>query len=301
MAYLHDTTALSAQMSTYYEKVFLDRAEYELIYEQGAQKRTHANNEGKTVVFSRFAPLTVITTSLTEGSNPDEVSLTGANVSVTLAEYGNTIKMSKFLSLTSIDVNNKEKISVLGQNMGESLDQLVRTELLNGTAAYANAVSAVTDFASTDTLDAADIRKAVQTLETNKAMKYQDGFFMGKVGPAVKSRILADTTWINAKTYSDVKDLYKGEMGEMYGVRFILSANPYTATVNSLATSQHSFIHGANAFGVYDLAGDKPRLIINNGTDSNNPTGRYSLASWVGTYAAKVLNSTWIIKLISAV
>lgn len=301
MAYLHDTTALSAQMSTYYEKVFLARAEYEMIFEQGAQKRTHANNEGKTVVFSRFAPLSVITASLTEGSNPTEVSLTGANVSVTLAEYGNTIKMSKFLTLTSIDVNNREKISVLGQNMGESLDQLVRTELLNGTTAYANAKAAVTDFASTDTLDAADIIKAVTTLETNKAMKYSDGFFMGKVGPAVKARILADSTWVNSKTYSDVKQLYKGEMGELYGVRFVMSANPYTATVNSIATSQHSFIHGDQAFGVYDLAGDKPRLMINNGTDSNNPTGRYSLASWVGSYAVKVLNADWIIKMISAV
>jgi len=287
-------------MSTYYEKVFLARAEYELIYEQGGQKRTHASNEGKTVVFNRFSPLSIITASLTEGSNPAEVSLTGASVSVTLAEYGNTIKMSKFLTLTSIDVNNREKIAVLGQNMGESLDQLVRTELLNGTTVYANAKAATSDFASTDTFDAADIKASVKNLEVQKAITYPDGMFLGKVGPVVKAQLLGDSTWINAKTYSDVKDLYRGEMGELYQVRFLLSKNPKTATVNSLASSQYSFIHGAEAFGVYDLEGDKPKLVLTTGVDSNNPTGRYSLASWVGVYAVKVLNENWIQVLISA-
>jgi hypothetical protein len=34
--------------------------------------------------------------------------------------------------LTSIDENNKEKIEVVGQNMGETLDELTRNELFTG-------------------------------------------------------------------------------------------------------------------------------------------------------------------------
>src|SRR5690349_11625446 len=104
------TTGLTQEMSTYYEKVFLARAEYEYIFNQGAQMRTMPANEGKTVVFTRHTPLATATTALTEGVNPAEVNLTATNVSATLSEYGNTVKISRFLSLTSIDVNNKEKI-----------------------------------------------------------------------------------------------------------------------------------------------------------------------------------------------
>jgi len=41
------TSGLSAEVSTYYEKVFLERAKYELIFEQGAQKRKQPANEGR--------------------------------------------------------------------------------------------------------------------------------------------------------------------------------------------------------------------------------------------------------------
>ena len=39
-----DTASLSPEVSTYYEKVFLARAEYELIMKEGAQIRTHPKN-----------------------------------------------------------------------------------------------------------------------------------------------------------------------------------------------------------------------------------------------------------------
>lgn len=112
------SSGLSAEMSIFYEKVFLARAEYEYIFSGGAQKRTQPANEGASVKFTRHTPLATVTTALTEGVNPSEVNLTASTVSATLLEYGTTVKVSRFLSETSIDVNNKEKIEVVGQNMG---------------------------------------------------------------------------------------------------------------------------------------------------------------------------------------
>lgn len=43
------TSTLTPEVMTYYEKVFLARAEYELILEEGAQKRTHPTGGGKTI------------------------------------------------------------------------------------------------------------------------------------------------------------------------------------------------------------------------------------------------------------
>lgn len=287
------TTTLSGELMTYYEKVFLKRNQFEQIYEEGLQKRSRSMNEGKAIVFNRYSPLAAATTPLTEGSDPSEVSLTGAQVTATLSEYGTKVKISRFLSLTSVDQNNAEKIAVVGQNMRETMDTLARTELNNLTAYLANAKAAVTDLAATDVISAANIRKVARNLEGAHARKYSDGYFMWKVTPYVKADLIADSTWINAKTYSTVKDLYRGEIGELYGFRFLLSAN--SQTTSSTATVYHTFAHGADAAGVYDLDGDQPKLYIIPHTkiDSSNATGRYSLASWAGSYVAKVLVSTW--------
>jgi len=288
------TTTLSDQVATYYEKVLIKRAQYELIMKEGAQIKRQSANEGKVIKFNRFSPLPTATTPLTEGSNPSEVSLTGSTVSATLQEYGNKVKISRFLTLTSIDANNKEKIAVVGQNMGETIDELTRDELENGTARLAGGASAVSDIAATDVLSASEVRKTVRALEGQKAMTYADGMYLGKVQPYTKADLLNDSTWINSKTYSDVKKLYRREMGELYQVRFLLTKNG--ETTSSTVTVYHNYIHGANAFGCYDLEGDPPKLYIIPHTqiDSGNAAGRFSLTSWAGSYVTKVLVSGWI-------
>ena len=294
-------TGLTQEVSTYYERVFLKRAEYELVLKEGGQLRTHPANEGHTVNFTRYVPISIITTPLGEASNPVTCNITASTVSMTLSEYGLTVNTSKFLSLVSIDAGMKEKIALVGQNMGETLNRLVRAELESGGTAYYPNGHFISSIAAGDVLDACNIRMMVRTLELNKARKYSDGMYMGKTDPYSKYKLLGDTTWINAKTYSDVKDLYKGEMGELYQVRWLLNKDLSSgieamSTAASLVNRSYTYVHGADSFGVYDLDQDKPKLyILPNVVDSNSPAGRISIISWAGSYASKVLNSNWVL------
>lgn len=300
MATTNTTSTLAPEVATYYEKVFLARAEYELILKEGGQIRTHPANEGRTVNFTRYEPLTIITTPLTESCNPTVCSITACTVSLTLSEYGLTTVTSRMLSTVSIDANMKEKVELVGQNMGEVLNRLVRNELQNGTAYYPNG-HAIDTIAAGDVLDACNIRMMVRQLELGKAMKYPDGFFIGKTDPYSKFRLIGDTTWISSKTYSDVKKLYKGEMGELYQVRWLLnkdlaSGTEATSTAASAVVRFYTYVHGADSFGAYDLEKDQPKLyILPNVVDSNSPAGRISLVSWAGSYACKLLNSSWVL------
>lgn len=297
---VNTTSQLSPEVATYYEKVFLERAEYELVLKEGGQLRTHPVNEGRTVNFTRYEPMTIITDPLGEASNPVTCAITACTVSMTLSEYGVTTVHSKLNTLVSIDSGMKEKIELVGQNMGETLNRLVRSELQNGTAYYPNG-HLVTTLAAGDVLDACNIRMIVRQLELNKARAYKDGMFMGKTDPYSKYKLLGDSTWINAKTYSDVKDLYKGEMGELYQVRWLLnkdvsSGTEAAASAASTVVRFYTYVHGDNSFGVYDLAQDKPKLyILPNVVDSNSPAGRISIVSWAGSYASKILNSNWVL------
>lgn len=293
------TSGLSPEMSTYYEKVFLARAEYEYVHNQGAQMRNMPANEGKVVYFTRHTPLATATTALTEGVNPAEVNLTATTVSATLAEYGNTVRISRFLALTSIDANNKEKIEVVGQNMGETLDELTRNELFTGaTVQFAGGKAALTAVAASDVLSVAEVRKAVRTLKKNKARRYQDPIapWLGKIGPDTSYDLTSDTTFINADIYDNqAQKLYNGEIGKILGVRMLETANQKSES--STVTVFSNFIHGSDAFGCINLTGDGPQLYIIPHTqiDSGNPAGRFSMVSWAANYVCKTLNSAWLI------
>lgn len=294
------TGTLAPGVQTYYEKVFLARATYPLVLKEGAQIRTHAANQGRTVNFTRHNAIGIVTTPLGEMSNPVTCAINLSTVSMTLSEYGMTTNTSRIGSLVSIDTGLKETIEAMGDNMGQTLNALTGAELQNGTSFYGNSHD-VASFTAGDTLDACDIRLIVRTLELAQAPRYEDGFYLGKSDPYSKHNLIADTTWVNSKTYSDVKKLYKGEMGELYGVRFLLnlyvmSGTEAASTASSTTTRFYTYVHGKEAFGCYDLEKDKPKLyILPNQVDSNSPAGRISIVSWAGSYATKLLNSAWVI------
>lgn len=295
------TTGLTQEMSIYYEKVFLARAEYEYVYSQGAQMRDQPANEGKQVNFTRHTPLAHATTALGEGTNPTEVALTATTVSATLAEYGNSVRISRFLSLTSIDANNKEKIEIVGQNMGETLDELVRNELFTGaTVQFASAVTALTAITSAMVMSVTELRKSVRTLKKNKALKFQSQIapWLGKLGPDTSYDLQGDTTFINADIYDNgAEKLYNNELGKIAGIRLIESFNQYSESSNVTVFS--NFIHGDQAFGCIDLVGDKPQLYIipNTQIDSGNAAGRFSLVSWACAFVPKTLNAAWLVNI----
>jgi N4-gp56 family major capsid protein len=297
---VNTTGSLPQEVATYYEKVFLTRATYELVLKEGGQNRTTPMNQGRSVNFTRYDPLTVITSPIGEASNPATCAINPSTVTMTLSEYGLTTTHGKLLTLTSIDSGMKEKAALVGQNMGETLNRLVRLELDNGTSYYGNSHTTAT-FTAGDTMDACDIRIMVQALEYNKAHPFQDGFYLGKVDSYSKYNLLGDSTWVNAKTYSDVQKLYAGEIGELYQVRWLLNLDDNcgieaTSTASSGVTRHFTYVHGQDAFGVYDLEGDQPKLtIIPNAVDSSSPAGRISFISWSGSYATKLLNPKWVI------
>jgi len=170
----------------------------------------------------------------------------------------------------------------------------------NGTSYYPNG-HFVSSIAAGDVLDACNIRMMVRQLELNNAMTYPDGMYLGKTDPYSKYKLLGDSTWINSKTYSDVKKLYKGEMGELYQVRWLLNKDfvsgiEATSTASSGVNRFYTYVHGDNSFGCYDLEKDKPKLyILPNVVDSNSPAGRISIISWAGSYATKLLNDDWML------
>lgn len=296
------TTTLSNEMQTYLIRTFLERSKANIVHAEGAKKRAHARNSGKTMTWNRYTPLSAATTALTEATNPSETNISSAVVSATVAEYGAFDKISSLLYGTSIDRAAKEKTEVMAQNASETLDTLVRNELASGaTVQFANAKAALSAVAASDVLTVDEIRKAVRTLKKNNALTYSDGFFLGKVGPDTAFDLMDDSVWVNAHTYKDGKQLYAGELGKLHKVRFLeASSNQYeeSSTVDVFS----NFIHGQEAIGTVDLSGDNMRLIVKHSDkgDTSNPLNMFLTIGWKATFATKTLNSNWLVNIKTA-
>jgi N4-gp56 family major capsid protein len=238
---------------------------------------------------------------MTEGSNPSAVALSATNVTATVGEYGSYTQTSKLLRLTAIDPKMKGAVEVMAQNAGESIDELVRNELDNGTVQFTGGKSLISDIAASDVLGEDEIRKAVRTLKVNKAMRYPDGYFLGKVNPYTSYDIMGETVWVNAHTYKDGSNLYRGELGKLHGVRFIETTNP--KSTSSTVTVYHNYIHGAEAFGITQLSGDEKKIYVKvpGPHSTDNPVDRFSTLGWAVTFVPKVLDANWIMVVKSGV
>lgn len=299
------TTGLTDHMSTYYDKVFLERAELMLVYSVGAQVKRIERNMGKTVVWNRMTPLAVATTPLTEGTTPTAVAMSTTAVSATVAEYGNWTQTSSFYELTSIDAGLREEVEVMGQNAGETIDTLIRAELDGGgTAQVVNSLD-VTAVTATDIIDGVEIRKAVRTLKVNKALPFEDGNFRAVIPVSVASDLRGDSEWLDAHRYVTPENIKNGEIGRLHGVTFFETNNEMIgADAGSGAVDVYStFVFGKNAYGTVDLAGQQgPRIIVKSpsNADTSNPLDLYQTIGWKAHFVCKVLNSDWLIELKTA-
>jgi N4-gp56 family major capsid protein len=315
-------SSLITPVQVYYDKVFLDRAKIELRHDFGAQVKNVPLNSGAVVRWTRFSPLAVITSSLSEATNPAEVAMTATQVSATLAEYGNVTNVSSLFSMTQIDVDLKEHIEVHGQNAGESIDQLIRTELHAGSTALIvagtlgnPAAANISDIHQTDIFTGAAVRQAVRTLKLAKAQRFESGLFRGIIGPANSYDLFGNSEWLDAHRYTTSDAIERGVVGKLHGVEFVetnnqyvalsggFSGTPVTAASAGVANVYSTFIFGKNAYGVINLGSiTAPTVIVKNPgpNDTSNPLNMFSTVGWKMPFATKTLNSTWLVEIKSS-
>jgi len=132
---------------------------------------------GSSVVFSIYSDLAQATSTLTETSDVSSIALGNpSTVSVTLNEYGSAVTTTKKLNLTSFNDVDSALADIIAYNAADSIDNVVGQVLCAGTnVIYGNGPSGTTPTSSAtvlpvDTITTADIRNAVVTLRTNKAL-----------------------------------------------------------------------------------------------------------------------------------
>lgn len=295
---------MSPQMKTFYDKVIIKNAVPNLVHDQFGQKKPIPKNSGKTIEFRRLNPFAKATTPLTEGVTPDGKKLDWATVTATVSQYGDYVTTSDMLDMTAIDNNITEAGRVLGDQAGISLDGVVREILNAGTnVQYGDGSktsrSAITD---TDVMTVAAVKRAVTTLKRMNAKKI-NGDYVAIIHPDVAYDLMNDTKWEAVATYNP-KNLYAGEIGRLYGVRFVETSEAKIfekAGTSSIDVYSTLFL-GADAYGTTSIDGGGLEMIVKpkGSAGSADPLNQRSTVGWKATKTACILTQAFMVRVETA-
>ena len=186
---------------------------------------------GSTVVLQKYVDLDQATSTLTETTDPDAVSLTTpTSVTITLNEYGNAVLVTRALELFSLADVDPAIANIIAYNLADSIDVVAMNTLGAGSnVLYGGARTSTATLTASDTIDSADIRKAVAKLRSNKAKARRGSLYWTGIHPEVSHDLRAETgnmgwNFVHANTSPSVDKIWAGEIGDYEGAFFVESS-----------------------------------------------------------------------------
>ena len=300
---LTTSAGLSEEMKTYYSDYLIDNAIPKLVHDQFGQKHPIPKNGGKTIQFRKYSPLGKLTTALQEGVTPDGQSLTMSVIEATVAQYGGYVTLSDILLLTAIDNNLVQATKLLGAQAGATLDTITREVLNGGTnVIFSGSKGGRVDLTASDTLSVDDIKKAVRLLKTQNAEQI-NGSWVGIIHPDVAYDLTNDPLWKDVKTY-DPSDLYEGEIGKIFGVRFVetTEAKIWAKAGSGGRAVYSTLILGDNAYGSTELSGGGLEHIVKQlgSAGTGDPLNQRATAGWKASKVSERLVENYMVRIESA-
>lgn len=154
---------------------------------------------GSSVVFSIYSDLAQATSTLSESTDVNSIALGNpSQVTVTLNEYGSAVTTTKKLNLTSFNDVDSALADIIAYNAADSIDNVVGQVLSAGTNVI-YATGGTTDPTSsatvepTDVITVADIRNAVVSLRTNKALPRMGELYAAYLHPRQSADLRSET------------------------------------------------------------------------------------------------------------
>ena len=352
MAGITTSSTLSAQYRNHFRKETLRWTEQELVFSQFAKNLPVTIPKGKgakgITAFRWGNPAITDVQALTEGTVPANSTsrqLSHTAISKSLTQYGVFTVISDILNMTNQFDAHEQAVKTLSKDMALHFDTITRNVLRftdlaasnsslgtvvevgpdnsdtqtkyygahTGTQTWTGLNSATT--AATAAMTATMVLDNMTQLVINRAPKI-NGSFVCVSSPQGLRDMMRDDDWLKAHEYSDTKNLYRGEVGSFYGVRFVETTSPFIATgsatagdeyvyatagANGLATSSRiytSFFMGDEAFSVPSLTGEdpvEPDLQIADGPDKADPFGQLTAISLKSYWTALRTNPAWCI------
>jgi N4-gp56 family major capsid protein len=256
---------------------------------------------GSSVVLQRYVDLTKVTSTLTETTDPDAVAMaTPTYTTITLAEYGNAVLVTRALELFSLADVDPAIANVIAFNMADSIDDVAQTVLRGGdNVFYGGTRTSTATLTSSDTFTSALARKTTAKLRANKAIPRKGSLYWAGIHPEVAHDLRAETgvgSWRQPHEYQSNDSIWAGEIGTYEGAFYVESPRMYNdlkgaGKSTSTTTTTASGAVGATSLSLTSTSG----IVIGDLVAGTNvPTGANVTAIGTGTVTIDIAITTQV-------
>lgn len=288
-----DTTALTADLQTYFARQLLIVAKKDLVFRQWALLEPLPSNSSLTVSFTQYSKLATVGSALsTEGSPPTATALASSAITATVSQYGAFVTLTDLGELTVKHPVVAKAMELLGMQAGESIDLLIQGVLVAGTTVqYANGEAGRTSIVDTDVMTTTEFQKAVKTLRKNGALPFDMDYVM-VVDTSVEQDILSDTRFTSVSNYNS-QPVYDAEVGKWFGCRVVRSNN--IPTISSTHTVHTSYVLGQNAYAITDL--QTLQMYVQSPGGVSDPLEQIRTMGWKTAFKSVILNNAFFLRI----
>ena len=282
--------SMSPTMKTFYDTTLLENARESMIFTQFGKKQAMKGNKVEWRKFNTFAKAL---TPLTEGVIPTGQSFGMTKIEGEITQHGDFTAVSDRLELESYDDVIFGATEEMGATEGETYDTLTRNILVAGNSVMycPNGDAEVTERSGiTDAciLTPDVVNKAQTWLKKNKAPKI-NGSYVALIHPSVAYDLRNSEEWKEYHKYNDVAPIFKGEIGELHGVRFV-ETNEAKIWKEEGGTAVYATLFlGKDAFGILDPEGEGMEMIIKTKGQIGGPLEQFSTIGYKFCHGAKIL------------
>lgn len=298
----------------HFAKRFITTLKDTLVMEQFAQKEPLPSGQGAdTVRFfvepeANMADVIALSEDTVENATFSDNNLT--EIDVQLDFWGDKQKISNRLSLTSFFDRVKSSHRKMALSSALKFDYLMTEALVTAQAiaAHKRYAGGAANWAALQALSAANgawtplLGLAAKTLlKKKKVVPALGEDFVHIVPPDIAYDLQQHTKWEEPAKYAGAKQIFKGELGRLYGARYVEHTNPWiedgaAGTENTYAAAGNIFgvvTLGDEALGAVDLAGGnspyKPSMTILDKADKSDPHNQFIVTAWQAYFKAKAL------------
>ena len=314
-------TEIPAEVNNFYDRTLLEKAVPAFIYNRFAQVRDIPAGGGTDVIkFRKYGLLTAQTDPLTEGVTPSGKQLSVTDITATVLYYGDYVTLTDKVLVETYDPILTETADILGEQVGDSLDQLCRDIVCaTSTKQYADAATQTSEVDTTMLLDRDECREAVRTLKVANAkpitsmINPSTGYnttplnraFIGITHPRAVYDLDDAEDWTPVEKYPNKGDVMENEVGACAGIRFLESTNAKVRTgggangINVYST----LIIAQNAYAQTRISGQTLKNIVKplGSAGTADPLDQRTTSGWKLTYVAKVLDDSKLVDIQHAV
>lgn len=304
---------IDAEVNNLYSRQLLTRAQPFLVYTRFAQTRDIPQHSGTDIIkFRKYGDLAVATTALTEGVTPTGHQLSITDITATVLRYGDYVTFTDKVLTETMDPILMETAGILGDQMGNTLDQLCRDIVTAGTTIqYASTATAVNEVSAAMKLTRAEVKEAVRTLRGNNAQPIMEmvdpsnAYNTVPIGRSYIAIVSEDTAhdiddadgFIPVENYPNKANVMEGEIGAMANVRFIMTTNAKVNADSGIDSQDvhYTLILAKEAYGQSRISGEAVENIVMAAGGNADPLKQRQTSGWKATYVAKRLQEGFMV------